>query len=346
MIVDKTYCMSSFLMYRTVVDENRRFKESCIPKPFSMKSLREPVSSSAELEEKLRFHVENACKNGKAALALSGGIDSAILAKFMPKGSVAYTFKCVVPGIEVVDETPAAKRYAEECGLEHRIVEIYWEDFEKYSADLMKRKGSPIHSIEVQIYKASIAAKKDGFDTLIFGESADANFGGLNGLLSKDWTTPDFIDRMSNVLPYKALKDSVMITEPFSEYSKNGFADVHNYIRHVFFKESMGSYENATELSGIKLCAPYAETYMGVPLDYQRVRSGDSKYFVREIFHKYYPDFTPPPKTPMPRPMNEWLQNWQGPTRSEFWPHCTDNMTGDQKWLVYILEKFMDLFDL
>ena len=346
MTVDKTYCMSSFLMLRTVIDKDKCFKENCIPKHFSMKSLREPVSNAAELEEKLRFHVENACKNGKAALALSGGIDSAILAKFMPKGSVAYTFKCVVDGVEVTDETPAAKRYAEACGLEHRIVEIYWEDFEKYAKELMHHKGAPIHSIEVQIYKASLMAKRDGFDTLIFGESADANFGGLNGLLSREWTAPDFIDRFSYVLPHRALKDPRIITEPFSAYSKDGFVDVHNFIRHVFFEESMGSYENATELGGIKLCAPYAETYMAPPLDYERVRSGDSKYFVREIFRKYYPDFIAPPKTPMPRPMNEWMQNWKGPTRPEFWPHCTAGMTGDQKWLVYILEKFMDLFDL
>lgn len=51
------------------------------------------------------------------ALVLSGGIDSAILAKFMPKGSIAYTFKCVVPGVQVTDETVIASKYAQECGL-------------------------------------------------------------------------------------------------------------------------------------------------------------------------------------------------------------------------------------
>ena len=69
------------------------------------------------------------------------------------------------------------------------------------------------------------------------------------------------------------------------------------------------------------------------------------KYLVREIFRRLYPNFVIPPKTPMPRPMNEWLKDWEGPKREEFWPHCTEGMTGDQKWLVWCLEKFLDMCD-
>lgn len=38
----------------------------------------------------------------------------------------------------------------------------------------MRHKKAPIHSIEVQIYKADLQAKADGIDTIIFGEAADA----------------------------------------------------------------------------------------------------------------------------------------------------------------------------
>ena len=209
MITDKKYCMSSFLMLRTINDHNHTFTDEIIPRFFEENNDRNPVRDSFELEEILKSEVEKACANGKAALALSGGIDSAILAKFMPRGSVAYIFKCVVPGIEVVDESPAAARYANECGLEHRIVEIYWEDMEKIAPELMIHKGTPIHSIEVQICKAARKAKEDGFDTLIFGESSDVNFGGQDGLLSRDWTVPEYIERYSYILPYKAVKESV-----------------------------------------------------------------------------------------------------------------------------------------
>lgn len=111
---------------------------------------------------------------GTAVLAVSDGTDSAVLAKFMPKGSIAYTFKCIVPGVEVTDESKQAIIYVEKCGLKHKIIDIYWKDFEQYVSLLMKHKNAPIHSIEVQIYKAALQAKKDGINDLIFGEAADA----------------------------------------------------------------------------------------------------------------------------------------------------------------------------
>ena len=47
----------------------------------------------------------------------------------------------------------------------------------------------------------------------------------------------------------------------------------------------------------------------------------------------------------MPRPVNEWFAKWKGPTRPEFIPHCTDNMTGDQKWMVWSLERYLNLIE-
>ena len=284
MIVDKIYCMSSFLMLRTISDHNHTFKDGIIPCFFEENKDRTPVKNSIELENILRQEINSACINGKAALALSGGIDSAILAKYMPRGSVAYTFKCVVPGLEVVDETLAAARYAKECGLEHRVIEIYWDDMITLAPELMKHKGAPIHSIEVQICKAAQQAKRDGFDTLIFGESADVNFGGQDGLLSKDWTVPQYIERYSYVLPYKAIKNAKIITEPFERWSHDGFIDAHEFNRHAYYLESMGSYQNATDVGGIKLSAPFTKTYMGIPMDYQRVLNGEYKFLVRVVF--------------------------------------------------------------
>lgn len=345
MIVDKRYCMSSFLMYRTICDHNHTFAPGIVPRFFEENADRAPVDNSVQLEEALKREVARACEGGKTALALSGGIDSAILARFMPKGSVAYTFKCVVPGIEVTDETPGAARYAEACGLDHRVVEIYWEDFEELAPKLMKHKGAPIHSIEVQICKASMRALEEGFDTIIFGESSDLNYGGLDGLLSRDWTIPQFIERYSYVLPYKALKSCEIITEPLQTYSRDGYVDTHEFDRHPFYVEAMGSYQNGTETAGIKLSVPYSKTFMNVPLDYSRIRSGENKYLVREVFQRLYPDFPVAKKVPMPRPMNEWMKDWKGPVRDEFWPHCVEGMTGDQKWLVWALEKFLDIIE-
>ena len=332
-------------MLRTLADHKKCFSENVKPKFYEVTSKREPIYDSFQLECELRKQMNRINADGKAALALSGGIDSAVLAKFMPKGSTVYTFKCIVPGMQVTDESPAADRYAEECGLVHKIVEIYWEDFEKFSPVLMKNKGTPIHSIEVQIYKASLQAKEDGFNTLIFGESADLNYGGLSDLLSKDRTVGDFIQRYAYVMPFKALKDYVIPMETITPYINDGYVDVHEFCRNPFFIEAMGSYSNATETAGIKLETPYACTYMGIPMDYERLRKGENKYLVREVFSRLYEGFTVPTKTPMPRPMNEWFKDWSGPVRPEFWPHCTDDMNGDQRWLVWCLERFLDLLD-
>ena len=328
--------MSSFLIYRMTNPERVFTIERYFPN-------RIPIENSKELEKYLKNRLKNLKGEGKTAIALSGGIDSAILAKFMPKGSIAYTFKCIVPGIEVVVETPIAAQYAKECDLEHRIVEIYWEDFEKYAEILMKHKKAPIHSIEVQIYKALLQAKGEGVENVVFGEAADAVYGGLSNLLSKEWKIGDFIQRYSFLLPYMVLKKPELPIDTYIKYQENGMIDPHRFISNVFIQESVASYINAAETADINIVLPFPETYMANRIDYNRIRNGENKYLVREIFQRLYPDLVIPPKTPMPRPMGEWLKNWSGPRRDEFWKNCVVDLTGDQKWLVWSLEKFLDM---
>lgn len=346
LIVDVPYCSSSFLMYRTIVDTTRTFSEALPPRLYVRDCKPKPIHNSQELASSLKEQVERAAFDGKAAIALSGGIDSAVLARYMPRGSKAYTFKCVVDGVEVTDEVPQAARYAEECGLDHEIIEIDWEDMTTLAPELMRHKGAPIHSIEVQIAKAALKAHSAGFERIIFGESADVNYGGQSGLFSGIWTFGQWVDRYSYVLPYRVLRDYRMVTEPCSRYCRDdGYIDVLEFCRDYYFSESMGSYENATSWGGINLVAPYANTWLAEPLDYERIRRGENKYLVREVFSELYPGWEAPTKTPMPRPTEEWLADWKGPTRSEFWPNCVNGMTGDQKWLLWSLEQFLNILD-
>lgn len=349
MIEDKKYCMSSFLMYRVISDKDKCFSTKYIPNYLPMPVDREPIHNSDELYESLKKQMEEYTRGKKkCAIALSGGIDSAILLQFMPDNSIAYTFKCVVPGTEVTDESPQAVEYikaASPRGIEHKVVEIYWEDLEETAIPLMKRKGAPIHSIEPQIYKAAKQAVADGCDCFIFGDTADCIYGGHSNLLAKDWTFGEFINRWSFVLPYKALWDYEMDLKPYCDYEKDGYIDVLPFLSIYEAPCSLNSYRNACGLAGIELFAPFAHTIYAEPLDYERVRRGENKYVVREVFERLYPGFVIPPKTPMPRPMNLWLGDWKGPTRDEFIPHCIDEMTADQKWLVWSLEKFLDIID-
>lgn len=345
--VDKTYCMSSFLTYRFTVDRSRCYTEALSPFYVPYPSPRTPIHDSDELLGFLKRSIAEKTAGRKCALALSGGIDSAILLQLVPQNTMVYTFKCVVPGMEVTDETHAAAAYLKYARpeLKHCIVPVYWEDYEALMPEILRHKGEPTHSIEVQICKAARQAKKDGCDLFIFGETADCIYGGHSQLLSRDWTIGDFADRWTFVMPYKVLRDYKLIMEPYERYEKNGYIDVPAFLSDFESEPSLNFYQNACAVAGIELYAPYAHTVMGVPLDLERVRRGENKYLVREVFSRLYPGFAIPAKTPMPRPMNEWFKDWDGPVRPEFWAHCTDGMTGDQKWLVWALERFLDMIE-
>lgn len=343
-MIDKDFCMNSYLMYRYVYDSNLSFST----KPCAIVDLnfpRKPVKNADDLLNALQEEIDDALSQGSIALALSGGIDSAILAKLVPKGTKAYTFRCIVPGKKVIDESENSNRWAEMCGLNHEIIDITWEDIDRVMDTLMLHKGAPIHSIETQIYIAALKAKQNGAQQFIFGENADIIYGGMNGLLAEDWLAGDFIERYSYVMPYKVLKNPKMNFAPFQEFEKDGHIDGHDFINKYFRQEALGTYTNACSTAGVKFVGPYSKTYLAAPIDYERIRNGDTKYIVREAFRKLYPRVDLPAKIPMPRPVNEWFANWGGPKRNEFLPHCTDHMTGDQKWMVYSLERYLNLLD-
>jgi hypothetical protein len=51
-------------------------------------------------------------------------------------------------------------------------------------------------------------------------------------------------------------------------------------------------------------------------------------------------------KIPFARPMDQWLAGWEGSTRPEFRGDVAwGEFTGDQKWLLYNLDAFLNLFD-
>lgn len=286
-MVDKNFCMSSFLMYRYLFDETKDFG---LPhKNIDINFERTPIANGDELIDFLRARVKEATADGKAALALSGGIDSAILAKFMPKGATAYTFRCLVPGKEVVDESARAAHWAEICKLNHKVVDIYWEDVEAVVDKLMLRKGAPIHSIETQIYIAAQKVLADGFKKFIFGENADIIFGGMDGLLAKDWTFGEFVERYSYIMPYKVLREPQLLIEPFKEFEIDGRIDGHEFINKYFRQEALGTYSNACAAAGVEILMPYSLTKLAKPIDYKKIRGGESKYIVREAFRKLYP---------------------------------------------------------
>ncbi len=340
MQTDANFCINSYLTYRAIVDENRRFSDSLEPWFYHNDAPREPIHSSEELEAHLRSEIGKALQNGPAALMLSSGMDSAILAAFLPEGTQTYTLHCQADSS--TDETSEAKRYAEMNGLKNTVIDILWSDYEEYALPLMKQKGCPIHPLEVQVYKAALQAKKDGIKTLIFGETADIIYGGHSKLLSRDWTLPEFTERFSFVDVTKVLRHPEIIQTPILPHVReDGSVDVFGFLNAFEYDVSLGFYNNACRLADISFFSPYASSILGTPLDMERIRSGENKYIIRELFRKIYPDISVPAKTPLPRPMTEWLKSWTGPLHKELIPDHIPEMTGDQKWYIYALNRFL-----
>lgn len=340
MIDDPYYCMNSFLMYRSIVNHAYRFSRDLEPWYFKSENSRTRINTAEELDVHLKAKIDSKLREGSVALMLSSGMDSAILASYLPAGTQTYTLRCHANS--GIDETEKARLYAEKNKLKHAVVDIYWDDFEEYALPLMKRKGYPIHSIEVQIYKAALRAKQDGIKTLIFGETADIIYGGHSKLLSRDWTLDAFTERFSFVNPQKVLRHPMLIQEPILPHvMQNGNVDVFGFLNDFEYSVSLGFYTNACQLANVDFFAPYSYTVLGHPLDLERIRSGEGKYVVRELYQKLYPDIPVPPKTPLPRPMDEWLADWNGPLHSEIVSEGLVGLTGDQKWYVYALNAFL-----
>lgn len=107
-----------------------------------------------------------------------------------------------------------------------------------------------------------------------------------------------------------------------------------------------GALTNAIHAVGLGFVDPYEHCCLGEPLDLARVRSGDSKYLIRELFRMRYPNMPVPEKLPMSRPADAWMKDWQGPHRKEFKPNCAEGLTWEQKLLLLSLERYMDYFKL
>ena len=344
-MINKEYCMSHYLAFRFIADENINFFDGLKHEIYKGHSSNEVVNVETiqdmdrVISEKIKeFYIPN-----KTAVLLSGGMDSAILASYMPKGTKAYTFHCVAEG--AIDERAQAKKYCDIYNLDHEIIDMNWSDFEELTPEILKADGVPFHSIEVQLLKAAKHAKSQGIERFIIGESADLIFGGMDKLIGKDWDFDEFYKRYNFIEPSEALKTSISVKYVYEKYRlDNDKIDYLKFMDEVFSIESSTSYMHAFKIAGIEYLDPYSYMKMVKPLDLNRVRNGEPKYMVRELFAKRYPNLEIPTKIPMPRATNQWLKDFRV-SRPEFIQDCTEKMTGDQKWLCWCLEQFLNLHD-
>ena len=345
MTYDKEFCLSSYIAFRYIwkdgVDFYPGFRHENIVPP----ETRIPVATSADIDREIGKQFDELyAKYDSIGILLSGGMDSANLASYLKSGSHAYTFSSA-SGVFNADLERATK-YCEKYRLQHHIVDISMEDYRKYTPIVMSHKWAPVHSIEPQIYKAAIQAKKDGVELIIVGESADLIFGGMDQLISREWEFDDFVKRYTFLDPQLVLSKPVDMSALYERYRQGSKIDYMRFMDEVFSIESSSSYLNAFATAQVPYYDPYAKLVMSEPLDMNRVRNGEPKYLVRGLYGMKYPELEIPFKIPMPRPVEKVFENWGGPTRPEFRKDIPmDSLTGNQKWQLWCAEQFLDLYD-
>ena len=347
-MVDKNFCMSSYLAFRYIEKDGYEFYDGLkhtgdMPYPEDRKVL---VKNAEDVAKAYKEAFESK-SNVELGILLSGGMGSACLAAFMKPGTDAYTFR-FLGGNFSTEDMERAKLYAEKYHLNLHYVDIDWSVVERNLEPLMKMKGAPVHSIEPQIMEAALQAKADGVEMMVAADGSDLVFGGMDRMLSKDWKFEEWVDFYTFLDPKIALKNPVDMSYLFERYRlPENNIDYLKFIDDVFAHESSASYCNAFITAGMKYTPffdPSGMVKMAEPLDLKRIRSGESKYIIRNLFKMCYPEIPVPEKTPMPRPVDAYFKDWEGPKRPEFREDIDmSKLTGNQKWQLYCLEKFLDM---
>lgn len=341
---DKNFCMSSYLAFRYIEREGMDFYEGFHHE--NIKPIldvdRTLVHTADDIDREVEKQFEKLREGNRLGILLSGGMDSAIVASYMP-GCDAYTFR-FLGGTMQCEELARAEYYAKTYGLNLHYVDISWDTVLNHVDACMKRKCAPVHSIEPQILQGALQAKSDGVTMMLVGESSDLVFGGMDGLLSKDWTFEEFVSRYTFLEPSAALVEPVDMRYLYERYRiPDGKIDFLRFMDDVFSVESSSSYLNAFGVAGMPYYDPYCRLKMADDLDLYRVRHGEPKYLIRALMAKKYPDIPVPNKIPMPRPVDAYFKEWKGVSRPEFRSDINyAKLSGNQKWQLWCLERFLN----
>ncbi len=345
---DKNFCLSSYVAFRYIWKDGKDFCDGFQHKNFRPVDDKDkiPVKTSEDIDKEIQKQFDWLYeKYDNIGILLSGGMDSANLSAYLKPGSHAYTFMTSIEGGVFEADAERAKMYCAKWGLQHHLVDISMEDYIKYTPIVMRAKFAPVHSIEPQIYKAAELAKADGVQLMIVGESADLIFGGMDKLISPQWTYDTFVKRYTFLDPNLVLTSPVDMSELYEKYRKGTDGiDYMKFMDEVFSIESSSSYLNAFGVAFLPYYDPYAKLVMSEPLDMERVRNGEPKYLVRGLYAMKYPELEIPFKIPMPRPVDMIFREWAGPKRAEFRQDIPmDKLTGNQKWQLWCAEQFLNM---
>lgn len=299
------------------------------------------IEDCSDLDRELRQLISK-FGTSHSGLLLSGGIDSAIIASYLPENTDVFTIQ--FDSVFDSQEADFAAHYSQIFKLNHHIVKVSWQDYLSFHDLLSESRRSPLHPIEVPLYKAALAAAELGIKQLFVGNGADSNFGGMDKLLANDYTLESFCKRYFFVDPKIILRSWTDEMVDLSRFGDSKF-DVISFLRCVHGAAIDSTFHHAIESAGLSVVAPFEE-FRPAYLDLERVRTGDPKYIIRQLFEMRYPDMRARQKVPFARPMQDFMNGIDMPTARIFHDQYPwSELTGDQKFLVWSLSRFLSLVD-
>ena len=265
-----------------------------------------------------------------AALMLSSGRDSAIMASLMPNGTVAYTARC--EGRR--DESGKAAQIAERLGLRHRIVTIKRKDYtEAYK--LPEFQADPTKFCP-WTFKVASAALRDGYTRITSAEGTLAYFGEDAHFHDYADNPSLFFREWSVQIPEEILKEPYPVEEICSDYVVDGHIDTAHFMS--LDRGARVIADHTIKLAGLEHISPFH--VIRVPLDVERAKR-EGKYLLAELYERIFGEKCPPKGTPAVVNYQDWLAHYtpSHPNFKDKLPH----VEGIRLWQLYKLEQYWRL---
>ena len=102
----------------------------------------------------------------------------------------------------------------------------------------------------------------------------------------------EFVEFYTFLDPKAALVNPVDMTYVFEPYRRDGnMIDYNLFMQTVFARESETSYVNIFTKADVQWVYPYENLAVRGGLDLERIRRGDTKYLLRDLFRLKYPGY-------------------------------------------------------
>ena len=250
------------------------------------------ASSVKKLEKKI---IKETKPHIGKPLALSGGIDSSLLAALIkPKFAISVE----LPGDEKYNEIKWAKKIAKHLKLKHIIVKLDDSKFDEYVKAAVKAIGRPIPHFNIfPLFAMYKKLGEMGETEVVLGDGPDETMCGYARDLIIEYLYKVY--EFKSLKNYKPIIDKILL--PKSEAIKlatslSGFTDVIS--ADIAMRKDMDYMSNRiAKYFGIKNIRPYQDNpkldnYMrDLPME-DKIHGEYGKYLLRKIAQKYVPHET------------------------------------------------------